>query len=81
MFPHPIDKNIQNEINIINVLKETIIVLDIEYIQGEILNVEDLYKEIKLQLSGKYINVDLGDNTTPINLIINKINWQNEINS
>lgn len=27
----------------------------------------------------EYINVDLGDNTTPINLIINKINWHNEI--
>jgi len=27
----------------------------------------------------EYINVDVGDNISPINLIINKINWKNEI--
>ena len=35
-----------NEIEVVNILKETTLVVEIEYVQNEELNIEDLYKEI-----------------------------------
>ena len=49
----------ENEVTIQNVIEETTYVIEIEYEQKETLKIEDLYKEIKLQMSGTYINVDL----------------------
>lgn len=48
-----------NEISITNVIEETVYILEIEYVQEETLKVEDLYKEIHMQLSGTFINSDL----------------------
>ncbi len=47
------------EIELRNVIKETKFVLDLEYKMGDTLKVEDLMKDIYLQLSGTYINSDL----------------------
>ncbi len=48
-----------NEIQLRNIIKDTKIVLELEYKMGEKLNVDDLMKNIHLQLSGTYINSDL----------------------
>lgn len=48
-----------NEIELKNIIKDTKIVLELEYKMEENLKVEDLMKNIKLQLSGTYINSDL----------------------
>lgn len=48
-----------NEIKLSNIIQDTKIIVDLEYVQGEELKPEDLYKNIKLQLSGTYINSDL----------------------
>lgn len=48
-----------NEIQLRNIIKDTKIVLELEYKMGDKLNVEDLMKNIHLQLSGTYINSDL----------------------
>lgn len=48
-----------NEIGLTNIIEDTKIVAELEYVQGETLNVADLCKNIKLQLSGTYINSDL----------------------
>ncbi len=50
-----------NEISISNVIEENVYVLELEYVQEENFKVEDLYKNIKLQLSGTYINSDLAE--------------------
>lgn len=48
-----------NEISLSNIIKDTKIEIELEFIQGEKLNVEDLFKDIKLQMSGTFINTDL----------------------
>lgn len=48
-----------NEIELRNIIKDTKIVLELEYKMDEKLNIEDLMKSIHLQLSGTYINSDL----------------------
>lgn len=48
-----------NEIKLTNIIEDTKIIADLEYVQGETLKVSDLYKNIKLQISGTYINSDL----------------------
>lgn len=48
-----------NEIELRNIIKDTKIVLELEYKMNEKLNIEDLMKNIHLQLSGTYINSDL----------------------
>lgn len=48
-----------NEIKIKNVIEKTSIQIDLEFKQDTQIKVEDLYKSIKLQLSGTYINKDL----------------------
>ena len=48
-----------NEIKVQNVIYNTIIEVEIEYIQKEEIDVSDLYKEINLHLDGTYINVNL----------------------
>ena len=48
-----------DEIKLSNIIQDTKIVVDLEYVQGDNLKAEDLYKNIKLQLSGTYINSDL----------------------
>lgn len=48
-----------DEIKLTNIIEDTKIIADLEYVQGETLKVSDLYKNIKLQISGTYINSDL----------------------
>lgn len=48
-----------DEIKLSNIIQDTKIVVDLEYVQGDNLKLEDLYKNVKLQLSGTYINSDL----------------------
>lgn len=48
-----------DEIKLSNIIQDTKIIVDLEYVQSENLKPEDLYKNIKLQLSGTYINSDL----------------------
>lgn len=48
-----------DEIEIENIIENTKIYVNISFKTGENLNIEDLYKEVKLQLDGTYINVDL----------------------
>lgn len=48
-----------DKIKLTNIIEDTKIIADLEYIQGETLKVSDLYKNIKLQISGTYINSDL----------------------
>lgn len=50
-----------NEVELMNIIKNTKVALDIEYEMGETLKVEDLMKVIHLQLSGTYINSDLDE--------------------
>ncbi len=49
----------ENEISLSNIIGDTKFEIELEYNQGEKFNVADLYKNIKLQLSGTYINRDL----------------------
>ena len=49
----------ENEIEFKNIIKDTKIVLELEYKMSDKLNVEDLMKNIHFQLSGTYINSDL----------------------
>lgn len=49
----------ENEISLSNIIGDTKFEVELEYKQGEKFNVADLYKNIKLQLSGTYINRDL----------------------
>lgn len=49
----------ENEISLNNIIDDTKIEIEIEYNQGETFNVEDLLKDIKLQMSGTYINRNL----------------------
>ena len=49
----------KNMISINNIIEDTKIVANISYVQNEELNLEDLIKSIKLQLSGKFINKKL----------------------
>lgn len=48
-----------NEVELQNIIKNTKIVLELQFEMGESLNVSDLMKTIQLQLSGTYINSDL----------------------
>ena len=48
-----------NEVSLSNIIKDTKIELELEFVQRETLNVEDLCKNIKLQMGGTYINRDL----------------------
>lgn len=48
-----------DKIKLTNIIEDTKIIADLEYVQGETLKVSDLYKNIKLQISGTYINSDL----------------------
>lgn len=48
-----------NEVKIINVIEETEYIVEIEFVQGEELEIADLYKEIRMQLTGTFINSDL----------------------
>lgn len=47
------------EIEIENVIKATKLYITVQFKPGETLDVTDLYKAIKIELTGKYINVDL----------------------
>lgn len=49
----------ENEISLNNIIDDTKIEIEIEYNQGETFNVQDLLKDIKLQMSGTYINRNL----------------------
>lgn len=49
----------ENEISLSNIIDDTKIEIELEYNQGETFNVEDLLKDIKLQMSGTYINRNL----------------------
>lgn len=49
----------ENEISLSNIINDTKIEIELEYNQGEKFNVADLLKNIKLQMSGTYINRDL----------------------
>lgn len=49
----------KNMISINNIIEDTKIVANISYVQNEELNLDDLIKSIKLQLSGKFINKKL----------------------
>lgn len=49
----------ESEIKLTNIIEDTKIIAELEYVQGETLNIADLYKNIKLQLSGTYINSNL----------------------
>ncbi len=49
----------ENEISLSNIIEDTKFEIELEYVMGEEFNVADLYKNIKLQLSGTYINRDL----------------------
>lgn len=49
----------ENEINLTNIIGDTKFEIELEYNQEEKFNVADLYKNIKLQLSGTYINRNL----------------------
>lgn len=49
----------ENEISLSNIIGDTKFEIELEYNQGEKFNVADLYKNIKLQLSGTYINRNL----------------------
>ena len=48
-----------DEISLSNVIEDTRIVVELEFDKEENLKVSDLYKAIKLQLGGKFINEDL----------------------
>jgi len=47
------------EIRITNLLEPKTIEVDLEFEQNTLINIDDLYKTIQLQLSGTYINKDL----------------------
>lgn len=49
----------ENEIALSNIIGDTKFEIELEYNQGEKFNVADLYKNVKLQLSGTYINRNL----------------------
>lgn len=49
----------ENELNIENIVEGTKIYVTVSFKTGETLNVEDLYKEVRLELEGTYINEDL----------------------
>lgn len=49
----------ENEVKIINVIEETEYIVEIEFVQGEELEIADLCKEISMQLTGTFINSDL----------------------
>lgn len=49
----------ENEISLSNIIGDTKFEIELEYKQGETFNVADLYKNIKLQLGGTYINRNL----------------------
>lgn len=49
----------ENEISLSNIIEDTKFEIELEYNQGEKFDVSDLYKNIKLQLSGTYINRNL----------------------
>ncbi len=49
----------ENEISLSNIIGDTKFEIELEYNQGEKFNVADLYKNVKLQLSGTYINRNL----------------------
>ena len=48
-----------DEIKIENVIENTKVYVNISFKTGETLNIEDLYKQIKIEFEGTYINVDL----------------------
>lgn len=48
-----------SEISLNNIIKDTKIEIELEFLQKEKLNVEDLFKDIKLQMSGTFINRNL----------------------
>ena len=48
-----------DEISLSNVIEDTRVVVELEFDKEENLKVSDLYKSIKLQLGGKFINEDL----------------------
>lgn len=49
----------ENEISLSNIIDDTKIEIELEYNQSETFNIEDLLKDIKLQMSGIYINRNL----------------------
>lgn len=64
----------ENEIEIENVIENTKVYVNIAFKTGKKLNIEDLYKEIKLEFDGTYINVDLEE--IPITLSESvKVGW------
>ncbi len=49
----------ENEIAIKNMLKETKIKITIQYKQGDTVDISNLYKKLKLDLAGTFVNTDL----------------------
>ena len=49
----------ENEIAIKNMLKETKIKITIQYKQGDTVDISNLYKKLKLDLTGTFVNTDL----------------------
>ena len=65
----------ENEIVIENIIEDTKIYVSISFKTSEYLNVEDLYKEIELQLTGNYIDINLEE--IPIELSNNlNVGWE-----
>lgn len=49
----------ENEILLSNIIEDTKIVVDLEFVPGEKLDINNLLEEVKLQLSGTFINKNL----------------------
>lgn len=49
----------ENEIAIKNMLKETKVKITIQYKQGDTVDISNLYKKLKLDLTGTFVNTDL----------------------
>ena len=49
----------ENEILLSNIIEDTKIVVDLEFVNGEKLDINNLLEEVKLQLSGTFINKNL----------------------
>ena len=63
-----------DEIKIENVIEKIKVIVKVSFKTTENLNVEDLYKEIKVELTGNYINIDLEEEPVEFSKDIN-VGW------